>query len=82
MNRHITSEVLSAYLDYELNLPVRRTVERHLESCEECRTHLVAMQGVVRQLSRVERMAPPPALAAQIRRQAQAQPPLTLWGRC
>lgn len=82
MNRHITSEVLSAYLDYEVDLPVRRTVERHLESCQECRAHLVSMQRVVRGLSKVERVALPMDLSAQIRRQAQAQPPLTLWGRC
>ncbi|HEX2225421.1 MAG TPA: zf-HC2 domain-containing protein [Thermoanaerobaculia bacterium] len=82
MNRHITSEVLSAYLDFEVDLPVRRTVERHLESCEECRSHLVSMQRVVHGLGRVERMAPPLALAAQIRRQAAEQPPITFWGRC
>jgi hypothetical protein len=82
MNRHITSEVLSSYLDYEVDLPVRRTVERHLESCEECRSHLVSMQRVVHSLGRVERMAPPLALAAQIRRQVVEQPPLTFWGRC
>ena len=82
MNRHVTSEVLSAYLDHEVDLPVRRTVERHLESCQECRAHLVSMQRVVRGLSRVERVALPRALSAQIRRQAQAQPPLTLWARC
>ncbi len=82
MNRHMTSEVLSAYLDYEVELPVRRNVERHLESCEECRTHLVSMQRVVRGLSKVERVALPMALSAQIRRQAQAQPPPTLWARC
>lgn len=82
MNRHITSEVLSAYLDYEVDLPVRRIVERHLESCEECRSHLVSMQRVVHSLGRVERMAPPLALAAQIRRQAAEQPPLTFWSRC
>jgi hypothetical protein len=82
MNRHITSEVLSAYLDYEVELPVRRNVERHLESCEKCRTHLVSMQRVVRGLSRVERVAPPLPLAAQIRRQAEAQASLGLWARC
>jgi len=76
MNRHISTEQLSAYLDSELGLVELRQLEAHCAACPECGTRLVSMRRVVAGLGRIERAAPPPALRQQIRRQVIAQPPV------
>jgi len=59
---HATVEDLSAYLDNELE-PVRlRLVKAHLEECDECRGRADGLSRVVRDLRRLERFDPPPAL--------------------
>jgi hypothetical protein len=73
MNRHINNEMLSAYLDYEVPLPMRRNLEAHLSGCEECRARLDSLQTVVGGLGRVARAVPPPALASRIRYQVEAE---------
>ena len=41
------TEQLSAYLDGELSAAKRADLEQHLESCDECRTALQQLRGVV-----------------------------------
>lgn len=75
MNRHVSTEQLSAYLDAELGYSEIRQIENHCAACKECGARLDAMQRVVSGLGRVERAAPPPALRQQIRQQIAVQPP-------
>jgi Putative zinc-finger len=69
MNRHATTEQLSAYLDRELGAVELRQLEAHYASCEECRARLDSMRRVVYKLDNIGRAVPPPALRQQIRRQ-------------
>jgi hypothetical protein len=75
MNRHVSAEQISAYLDAELGYSEIRQIENHCSACEECGARLEAMQRVVSGLGRLERAAPPPALRQQIRQQVAVQPP-------
>jgi hypothetical protein len=75
MNRHVSTEQLSAYLDAELGYSEIRQIEKHCSSCAECGARLDSMQRVVSGLGRVGRAAPPAALRQQIRQQIVAQPP-------
>jgi anti-sigma factor RsiW len=73
MSRHISSEGLSAYLDGETAPAETQTVESHLAACEPCRVRLESARrlvGGLRRLAPAE--APPPELAARIRRQIAA----------
>jgi hypothetical protein len=75
MNFHIRDEVLSAYLDGEIESARERSVEDHVATCEECRARLAALRGVVMELRRAPRLQPPPILAHQVRRQVMEQAP-------
>src|SRR5262245_58779669 len=75
MNRHVSTEQLSAYLDGELGYSEIRQIENHCSACPGCGARLDAMQRVISGLGRVERAVPPPALRQQIRQQIAAQPP-------
>jgi anti-sigma factor RsiW len=69
MNRHVTTEQLSAYLDRELGIAERRQIEAHLEACPACGAQLASLRRVLNGLGRVQRTAPPPVIAQQLRRQ-------------
>jgi hypothetical protein len=75
MNRHVSTEQLSAYLDSEIGYAEVRQVEAHCSACAECGARLASTRRVVAGLGRIERAAPPAALRQQIRRQVAAQPP-------
>jgi len=75
MNRHLSTEQLSALLDSELGFAEMRQLEFHCAACEECASRLASMRRVVSGLGRIGRVAPPPALRQQIRRAAAAQTP-------
>lgn len=75
MNRHISIEQLSAYLDSELGAVEKRQLEAHCGACPECGVRLASMQRVVTGLGRVDRVAPPPSLHQQIRRQVVQEIP-------
>jgi hypothetical protein len=74
MNRHLSTEQLSSYLDGEIGSSLAERIEEHLDSCPACRTQLESMERVVSGLRRVERPSPPPALAAEVRRRIAAVP--------
>lgn len=75
MNRHLSTEQLSAYLDSELGFAELRQLESHCSVCVECSARLASMRRVVSGLGRIERVAPPAALRQQIRRAAATQVP-------
>jgi len=68
MNVHGNVELLSSFVDDELEAPTRQAVEQHLEGCLPCRQRLQGLRRVVDGLHRLEETAPPPALAARVRR--------------
>jgi len=75
MNRHTTTEQLSAYLDSELGFVEMRQLEAHCGACPECGMRLASMRRVVAGLGRAERAMPPLALGQQIRRQVMEEIP-------
>lgn len=74
MNRHITTEILSAYLDSEVGAAEAARIEFHCENCADCRSRLLAIRRVSRNLSALAAVAPPAALRAQVRRRVEAEP--------
>jgi Putative zinc-finger len=81
-NGHATVEELSAYLDRELEPFRLRLVETHLEECQECRRRADGLGRVVRDLRRLERFDPPPALGQHLLRRLHRSPrPRTLMER-
>lgn len=68
MSRHATAEVLSAFLDEELDRPEEQRLEDHLATCQRCRHDLGSLRRVVTSVRRLERMAPPPVLAQNVQR--------------
>lgn len=75
MNRHISTEQLSAYLDSELGFVEMRQLEAHCAACAECDARLASLRRVIAGLGRVDRALPPPALRQQIRRQVMEEIP-------
>jgi Putative zinc-finger len=78
--KHATTELLSAYLDHEIDLVKARALEAHLETCLSCRRRLSELQSVVGSLGRLEREAPPPWLGQRVRH-AMSSPRPSLWER-
>lgn len=72
MNRHLSSEQLSVYLDGEVAFPESQEIERHLASCEDCRDRYQSMQQLVTSVWRLERAAPPVGLAPRVRAEVMA----------
>lgn len=66
MNRHITTEQLSAYLDKELGYAEMRQIDEHCQACPACGARLASLQRTIQGLARVERLAPPPLVARQL----------------
>jgi len=82
MNRHLSTEKLSSYLDGEIGPSQAERIEEHLGSCPACRAQLASMERLVAGLRRVERPVPPPVLAAEVRRRiAAASAPQGFWRR-
>jgi Putative zinc-finger len=74
MNRHLSTEQLSSYLDGEIGSSKAERIEEHLDSCPACRAQLEGLERLVSGLRRAERPSPPPALAAEVRRRIAAAP--------
>ncbi|HKI03050.1 MAG TPA: zf-HC2 domain-containing protein [Thermoanaerobaculia bacterium] len=75
MNRHLSIEQLSAFLDSELGVVEMRQLEAHCAGCPDCGARLASMRRVVAGLGRADRAVPPPALSQQIRRQVMKEIP-------
>lgn len=69
MNRHLSTEQLSSYVDGEVGSAAAREVEVHLAGCPACSARLRSMRGVVAEIRRMERLTPPADLAYQVRTQ-------------
>ncbi|MGH2795449.1 MAG: anti-sigma factor family protein [Actinomycetota bacterium] len=82
MNPHDELELLSSYLDEELDASERARLDTHMTSCVECRETLVALQATIADLKALPEVAPTPqdswALRAAIRR---ARSPMRKWQR-
>jgi hypothetical protein len=72
MKRHLATEQLSSYLDGEGGHAETREVEVHLASCPACRARLSSMRRLVVEIRRMERAAPPPDMAYQVKTQVAA----------
>ena len=64
---HENVELLSSFVDDELEEPLRREVESHLAGCPPCRERIGALRRVVEELQSLEVVAPPAGLAGRVR---------------
>ena len=82
MSPHDELDLLSSYLDEELDAPERTRLEAHMTACDECRSTLTALQATIADLKTLPEPAPTPqdswALRAAIRR---ARSPMRKWQR-
>lgn len=82
MNPHDELDLLSPYLDGELDASDRASLEAHMASCSECRATLIGLQATVADLRTLPEPIPTPqdswALRAAIRR---ARSPMRKWQR-
>jgi hypothetical protein len=74
MNRHLSTEQLSSYLDGEIGSSKAERIEEHLDTCPSCRAQLEGMERLVSGLQRVQRPSLPPDLAVAVRRRIAAAP--------
>jgi hypothetical protein len=87
-----TTKLLSQYIDDVLSLPVRASVDAHLDCCPVCRAEVAGLRSLSRSLGNLARQSAPPDLASAINdallieAAAQRQSPkptfrelLTLW---
>jgi hypothetical protein len=66
MNCEETTQLLSQFIDDALSLPVRATVDEHLDHCPVCRAHAAELRSVSRSLRQLSRPVAPLELAASI----------------
>ena len=77
---HLDTELLSAYIDREVDLIAARAVEAHVADCPSCHRRLSQLRRVSISLSQLDSVAPPPWLAQRVRA-AVATPPPSFWQR-
>jgi hypothetical protein len=75
LNAHLTDEQLSLFLDDRLDSPEVDTVNRHLQSCDECHRSLQELTAAVQAL----RTLPVPPLPRSF--QIVEPPKVSLWSR-
>ena len=63
-----TTQLLSQFIDDVLSLPVRVTVDEHLDRCPVCRAHAAELHSVSRRLRQLARPVAPAELASSITR--------------
>ena len=61
-----TTQLLSQFIDDVLTLPVRATVDEHLDHCPVCRAQAVELRSITRGLRQLSRPVAPAELAAAI----------------
>jgi hypothetical protein len=72
-------QLLSAYLDGQVDDRERYLVERHLSTCPVCQRDLESLRQVVRLLNRLPPVTPPHAFTLQPEWVAPARPPVWRW---
>jgi hypothetical protein len=72
-SHHLDTELLSAYLDRELDQQRTGALENHLRDCAACRHELEQLRRVVTRLGQLDRGAPPPALELTVQRRIALQ---------
>jgi predicted anti-sigma-YlaC factor YlaD len=72
-NRHLTADILDAYLEQELDAPARVQAAEHLARCALCRRRLAREEELNRALHALPRREPSPELAARIGRAAETR---------
>ena len=81
-----TTQLLSQFIDDVLTLPVRASVDEHLDCCPVCRAHAAEMRSISRGLRQLSRPVAPLDLAASINSalmievEARRQSPQRPWG--
>lgn len=77
-SRHVTVDLLSAYLDGQITSTERTQIEAHLQGCAECRSELASLRNTVAMLKAMPRVAVPRAFTLSEAkagiRQAPARP--------
>jgi hypothetical protein len=63
-----TNQLLSQFIDDVLSLPLRVTVDEHLDRCPVCRAHAAELRSVSRSLRQLARPVTPAELASSITR--------------
>ena len=61
-----TTQLLSQFIDDVLPLPVRTTVDEHLDRCPVCRAHVAELRSLSRSLRQLTRPVAPVELASSI----------------
>lgn len=61
-----TKRLLSQYIDDVLTLPVRATVDTHLDRCPVCRVEVTDLRSLSRSLANLTRQSAPPDLVSAI----------------
>ena len=61
-----TTQLLSQFIDDVLTLPVRASVDEHLDRCPVCRAHAADTRSLSRELRQLSRPVVPSDLAASI----------------
>lgn len=74
MSAHLEVEVLSAFLDDEMPVADRGSVEAHVALCATCRTRLEDLRGVARGLAALDRPAVPRTLDLVVPVRARRDP--------
>lgn len=89
---HLNDETLERYADRDLRGAKAAAAERHLESCEACRTRLAEWESLFLQMATLPRFAPAPGFADRVmvrvvaaaqpaKARAAWQPVVATWGR-
>ncbi|HSR51553.1 MAG TPA: zf-HC2 domain-containing protein [Acidobacteriota bacterium] len=74
MNCARLETLLSEYLEDELQEPVRKAAEEHLESCRECRLLVSEMRRMQAEFRAFPEIDPPPGLVQEILRRTSGVP--------
>jgi anti-sigma factor RsiW len=66
---------LTGFVDDELDVEARQSVERHLATCEDCRALVADLRTIRAAAFTLDRREPPRELVGSVRRRVLAEPP-------
>jgi hypothetical protein len=79
MECHEVSDLLSAYIDGELDPVESKSVVNHLSGCNFCRQELSELQQTINLLHELPDLAPPPDLCLRVMNRIKAEPKKRMW---